>query len=381
MAKITLTHLALAALLLNLWGVPIVSAAAPPVSSPPRFSLLALPAPDAAAPPPWQPASLLAADAAAGTLLEWSVHKPDPEARQLAQESPKAREEGLLRLARGGVADVGAGAGEERSHDWRWRRAGWKDYAGVSVLAVGTAYFEHANGRPTEADWTARNGFDESIRDALRLNSRSARDATNLAGDVIMGVMIAAPVLDAFATLGIRDGEWDALWQTEMVNLEAFTFTSLISSLTQNLLARERPFVRNCEGGACADRLENRGFPSGHVAFAFTGAGLICNHHKYQSLYRDPAADRAACATGIGLAVADGILRIVSDSHYATDVLAGSALGLFSGFVLPRLLHYSRPQPPDPNKKQGAGSSLLKQISVVPLISGNATGLTCEFRF
>ena len=269
---------------------------------------------------------------------------------------------------------------EREGGDWRWRRAGGADYTAVSVVAVATAYFEHENGKPTKADWTSRNAFDESIRDALRLKSRSARHATSLAGDVIMGVMIAAPVLDSFAVLGIRGSRWDELWQTEMINLESFAFTSLVSSLMQNLLARERPFVRDCRGDVCESDLENRGMPSGHVAFAFTGAGLLCNHHAYQSLYDDPAADRAACAAGIGLAAVEGVLRIVADRHYATDVAVGTVIGLFSGFVLPRLLHYSHPVEPAPEKNKTSGG-LIERLAIWPRISSDSTSLHCEFRF
>jgi len=377
MVKLTLSHIAIASLLFNLAAAGSASAAAAYAPLTPQLSLSASKAPDVAPAADYGPASLIPlADAAPSSLA--AVPAPDVNLESsfsLAQaEAGPVTGEGSARAVAADAAATGD-AGKE----WRWRRAKGAEYATVSIAAIATAYFEHANGRPEEADWTSRNGFDESIRDALRLKSRSARRATGLAGDVLMGVMIAAPVLDSAATLGIRDGRWDALWQTEMINLESFTFTSLVSSLTQNLLARERPFVRDCQGGACESDLENRGFPSGHVAFAFTGAGLICNHHSYQSLYNDPAADRAACATGIGLAALDGVLRIVSDRHYATDVAAGTVLGLFSGFVLPRLLHYYHAVAQVPEKKKSG--ILIKQMTVSPLISGSSTGLICQFRF
>ena len=93
--------------------------------------------------------------------------------------------------------------------------------------------------------------------------------------------MIVAPVVDSFAILGLRDGRWDSLWQTSMLNAESFTFTSLVFSLMQNLIARERPFVRDCANGNCEFGLPNCCMPRGHAAFAFTGAGLICPHHDY----------------------------------------------------------------------------------------------------
>ena len=374
-----LFHIAAASLLSSL-AAAAAFAATPPFPPLPRYSLLT-PAAAGAAAPGRLPVSLtLPGDPLAESSDTSAELEPAPASTGLsvaALELPARFGEPEL-LAKETGADA-AGQTKRREHDWLWRRAGGMEYAVVSVAAVATAYFEHENGRPTEGDWTSRNEFDEEVRSALRLKSRSAREATDLAGHAIMGLMIAAPVLDSFATLGIRDGNWDAVWQNEMVNLESFTLTSLISSVTQNLLARERPFVRDCRDGDCESNLENRGFPSGHVAFAFTGAGLLCNHHRYQSLYNNPAADRAVCSAGIGLAVADGVLRLVADRHYATDVAAGTVLGLFSGFVLPRLLHYSHPIAA-PEKKQGA-KPLIKQMRILPMLSESGTGLGCEFRF
>lgn len=278
-------------------------------------------------------------------------------------------------------AEEAAGTGGAGT-DWRWRRAGMAEYVVVPLAIAGTLIFEKENGEPARPNWRARNGFDESVRDALRLKSRSARDTAHAIGDVLMGVMIAAPVVDSFATIGWRDARWDALIQTSMVNLESFAFTSLVSSLMQNLIAREKPFVRNCLNGNCDDDEQlNRSMPSGHVAFAFTGAGLLCSHQKYQSLH-DPATQRATCATGLGLAAADGIVRIMADRHYTTDVLAGTAIGLFSGFVLPRLLHYSWPEKsPDANPRSGSDDSLAERMTInAQLLSGGAA-LNWDLRF
>ncbi|QWV93120.1 phosphatase PAP2 family protein [Geomonas oryzisoli] len=282
-----------------------------------------------------------------------------------------------------GAAGSGAGGPVVAGADvpastWRWRRAGVADYLGVAVLGAGAIFVESAYGDP-EPKWKGTNGFDESVRDVLRLHSRGAREVAHHVGDALMYGMIAAPVIDSFATLGVRDRAWDTLWQTQMVNLESFAFTSFVSSLLQNLVAREKPFVRNCRNGECEGDQPNRSMPSGHVAFAFTGAGLVCNHHEYQSLYRDPASDRAACWTGLGLAAADGVARIMADHHYATDVMAGAAIGLFSGFLLPRLLHYDHPARPEPEQRRSG--SVIKGFSVRPMLSAGGAGVACDVRY
>ena len=277
-------------------------------------------------------------------------------------------------------------SGNESRHGgtgWSWRRAGMADYIGSSIALAGTLYSESVYGNPVTARWTARNGFDEGVRDGLRLKSSSARDAANTASDVLMGVMISAPVVDTFATLGIRDGNWDATWQTEIVNLESFAFTGLASSVMGNIIRRERPFVRNCGNGNCAEEAPNRSMPSGHEAFAFTGAGLLCTHHAYQHLYADPDTERAACAISLGLAATTGVLRIMADRHYATDVAVGTLIGLFSGFELPRLLHYSwrSDAEPVPGRPARQETSLVKQVIVAPRVLNGGAALKCDVIF
>lgn len=278
------------------------------------------------------------------------------------------------------VSAEAAAAERETAKKWRWRRAGVAEYVTVSLAAVGTAIFESQNREPDEAKWKETNGFDETMRDIFRLESRTARDATQNASEFIMGVMIAAPFLETFSTLGVRDASWSAQWQTQMVNVESFTLTSLLSSLMQNLLTRERPFVRNCRDGEdCEGYLENRSMPSGHIAFALTGAGLMCNHQEYQEIY-DPETERKICNTAIGVAVVDGVLRLVSDRHYTTDVLVGAAIGYFSGFILPRWLHYNHPvrQPEEP---KSATRPPVQLLAFTPELLRDGALLNCRFGF
>ena len=198
-----------------------------------------------------------------------------------------------------------------------------------------------------------------------------------------MGLLIAEPVIDSFATIGYRDHRWDALLQTSVINLESFTFTALISSVMENSIKRQRPYLQTCPDGSCANSPSNRSMPSGHTAFAFTGAGLFCTNHTYQSLYADTDLERTICATSLVLAGADGVARIMADQHYATDVIAGGVIGLFSGFVLPRLLHYYRPNKEVGQhcKKDTNENSLVKHVSFSPQLMNGGGILNCDIAF
>lgn len=370
MSNFPLSPIALAALLISL-----AAAAHPAAAVPPPLSLLP---PGPAEPIGCSSCSLLPESGLALSGLDAAAATGRPVTR--VGEAPwrlaQACSDSMGADAAGGGCEDAAETRPETKGLWRWPRTGAAGYAGIVLFGAGAALVESEYGRP-QAKWKGHNGFDDSIRDALRLGSREDRETARNIGDLLMWGMIAAPVLDSFATLGVRDGDWDAQWQTQMVNLESFAFTSLISAGVQTLVAREKPFVRNCQNGVCEGDNKNRSMPSGHAAFAFTGAGLVCSHHHYQALYHDPAADTAACATGLVLAAADGVVRIMADHHYASDVLAGSAIGLFSGFLLPRLLHYSHPEPSSNLQKTG----FLRRLSLRPLASAGSTGLSCELRF
>lgn len=273
------------------------------------------------------------------------------------------------------------GTGSPGTGSWRWRRAGWWDYLGSGLAIGATLFSESVYGEPGSARWRARNGFDEGVRDLLRISSKRGREVAEFSGDLLMGALIGAPVVDALATLGIRDRNWDALWQTEMINLESFAFTSLASSVLMNSVRREKPYARTCVGTNCEDYEErNRSMPSGHVAFAFTGAGLICTNHAFQHPYQDPANERLACGASLGVAAATGLLRIMADRHYTTDVLAGTGIGLISGFLLPRLWHYGFGPPPAATK-EGEGGATRGSLTLLPQPLEGGAALICQVRF
>lgn|GEM_PF-2366555 len=306
----------------------------------------------------------------------------------LAQFAPASAAEGTAGEGAVNQAPLAARAGDAAAGTpgcgkmWCWRRASVPEMAGIVAAAGITLYSEAAWGEPKTPAWTAANGFDDGIRNALRLHGQSARDAAGNVGDALMGALIAEPIVDSFYTLGYRDRNWEALWQTSVINLESFTFTSLVSSVTQNSVRRQKPFVRACPSGNCADEQPNRGMPSGHVAFALTGAGLYCTNHAYFSRY-DPATERLICGASIGAAVVDGVARVMADRHYATDVIAGSAVGLFSGFLLPRLLHYyhqSGAREGSPAAAKGE-RPLFERMSLAPQLLEGGGGLTCRLSF
>ena len=65
-------------------------------------------------------------------------------------------------------------------------------------------------------------------------------------------------------------------------------------------------------------------WPSGHTATAFVGATIL---HKEYGLTRSPWYSVA----GYGVATATGVMRVLNNRHWVSDVLSGAGIGIMSG--------------------------------------------------
>ena len=214
--------------------------------------------------------------------------------------------------------------------------------------------------------------FDDYFREALRLRAPGQRDTARIVSDwTALSAMSWAIALDSLI-VPIARGSTELSGQMLLMDAEAFSFSTLITTLIFKTVARARPSWAQCEGDAKYDPLCKHhpmgSFPSGHTNTAFTAAGLSCAHHQYVPLYGNPAADALACAGTLTLAAATGTLRVVGDRHYVTDVLVGALIGFGVGYGMPTLLHYGRTQ--DPVAAAPAMQPLGAMVPVGPVISG-----------
>jgi len=82
---------------------------------------------------------------------------------------------------------------------------------------------------------------------------------------------------------------------------------------------------------------ENDSFFSGHEAISASAATLICLQHLELGLFENKGWDATACGVGIAVGVSDGLLRIMADRHYASDVIVGAGVGVGSAFLVYKL--------------------------------------------
>jgi membrane-associated phospholipid phosphatase len=212
--------------------------------------------------------------------------------------------------------------------------------------------------------------FDDWMRERMVLGNRADRDTARLVGDIFYWGMSAYPVaVDlGVAALAVH---WspDVAWQMFWIDAQALALTGLISTYTQRLVGRNRPFADRCAADPeyddeCDDpESRSQSLISGHTAMAFTGAALVCVHHQHLPLYGGGAPDLIACTTSIAGASVVALSRIVGDRHYVSDALAGMTVGFVSGYLIPELLHYRFRGSPFALRKGGVSAMILPVVT------------------
>lgn len=197
----------------------------------------------------------------------------------------------------------------------------------------------------TQPHWIGGVLFDDSIRNALRVRSVSGLKAVRVSSDVIgTSIVVLVVGVDSFVVPLARDSTSVAT-QLPLMDVEAFALSSIVTFSGYDSVGRARPSYVDCQHNPGFDPACNisptASFPSGHVNEAFTAAGLSCAQHGSVPLYGGGLLDAMACARDLTLATADGVLRIMGDRHYTTDVLAGGAIGFAFGYGVPALLHFA----------------------------------------
>jgi hypothetical protein len=116
--------------------------------------------------------------------------------------------------------------------------------------------------------------------------------------------------------------EKENIEETGKTLAEALLFTEVLKSAGKGLTGRAPP---GPDTRASAFFEGGNYFPSGHTARAFTFATVLAERHG-----------RKAAWVAYPLATLVGLFRIESDSHWASDVLAGAALGWAVGKAVTR---------------------------------------------
>ena len=192
---------------------------------------------------------------------------------------------------------------------------------GAALLILGTwAYLRPAPSALQDPD--PRRIF-RPDRFAVDLSSASAATASDLFMDAGVGMPLVFFTKKTFKTDLLMLAESNLLCEG-------------ITQLSKGLFQRPRPFAyRSDHAGKPLGRDAFRSFISGHTSAAFNGAVLA--GVVYAKRHPGSKGSRAVWTAGLAAAAAAGTCRVLAGRHFPTDVLAGAAVGAFTGWLIPQL--------------------------------------------
>lgn len=255
----------------------------------------------------------------------------------------------------------------------RWTRFSTAQYMLTGALAGGmfaaNSWLRPASG----ARWQTDILLDAQARSLFGANTEVGRERASGISDYLRTGLVLYPfVIDSLLIAGIAHRSPDVAFQIGMISLQGMLLAKLITNLSKSLASRARPDDAGCvQGSELACDTRNESFISGHTSGAFAGAGLICAHHEHLKLYGSWLAGTIACGGALGLATTVGTLRMVSDRHHLSDVLAGAAIGFGAGYLMTKLTNYhfgSSPASDDSPEDE-------ELSSVTPLVDNRTLGL------
>ncbi|WP_205499679.1 phosphatase PAP2 family protein [Rufibacter psychrotolerans] len=165
--------------------------------------------------------------------------------------------------------------------------------------------------------------FDRSIHKLTQANRTALSNGT---ARLVEPMGTAVPLHATFATMFTIGAlaKRPKMREAALVGLGSLYANSLLTDQLKKAFQRHRPSTTNDNQlfeGADGDG-KNTSFPSSHTSNAFAAATAIA------SVYRD---SRWVPQVAYGVATLVGLSRIHDNKHWASDVLAGAAVGYLTG--------------------------------------------------
>lgn len=226
-----------------------------------------------------------------------------------------------------------------------WVRIGPGEGTGVAAAAAIAIALQFAL-HPSTDHWHDGILFDGDVRGPLRPSSAQARSRAATASDLgYFGLPLYQVLVEAGLVTWLGHRQPDAAAQLALLDIEAIAVNGLLTTVLQKSTARARPSLQGCAASStssdCLSSMHNESFPSGHTSVAFTVAASLCVQHSRLALLG--RADPFVCPAALAVATATGVLRVVADRHWSTDVIAGAALGSAVGTIVSLAHLRSRP--------------------------------------
>jgi membrane-associated phospholipid phosphatase len=102
----------------------------------------------------------------------------------------------------------------------------------------------------------------------------------------------------------------------------SFLDRSVIYLVSLTLAGLGNSFIKTATGVTRPDGSDDRSFPSTHTTLAFVSATFLHEEYKHKSIWYSIA--------GYSVATATGVLRMMNNEHWMSDVLVGAGLGILT---------------------------------------------------
>jgi membrane-associated phospholipid phosphatase len=219
-------------------------------------------------------------------------------------------------------------ASEPRSLEGGWPsdypKIGPVEAAAIGGVAVGALLVDFVVNPPSTPRWDEPILFDTAARNSLRAGSESGRATAATVSDIgYIGLPTYAIIGEAGLVTWLGKGQGDAALQLALIDAEVIALNGLITGVVQKSTGRARP-------DATPTATDNTSFYSGHTSTAFSVATALCVEHARLVIYGN-VADQIVCPAALTVAATTGLMRIVADRHWASDVIAGAIFGSVVG--------------------------------------------------
>ncbi len=170
----------------------------------------------------------------------------------------------------------------------------------------------------------------KSQKEAFRQDYNNPHVNTRLLTNFKTGIDDYTQFISPVTTVGLKLGgiEGRSDWQRLMVS----------AAMSYGIMAGLVNGIKYTASEMRPDGSTANSWPSGHTATAFVGATIL---HKEYGLTRSPWFS----VLGYGTATATGIMRVLNNRHWVSDVLSGAGIGIFSGelaYMLSDLIYKDR---------------------------------------
>ncbi len=195
--------------------------------------------------------------------------------------------------------------------------------------------------------------FDRDAEKFFNRNKSGFADGAAKVGEALGNGLYVLPL----AALGYAAGRLsddEKVMTSAKLTVEGFAISGILVNVIKYTAGRKRPASGEGPGAFHPFDFSPSGdsFPSGHAATAFAWAGAVAGVYQDRPLVQ---------AGALGLATLTALSRVYQHKHWASDVVAGSLIGYFTGRGLASL------------HGEGAG------VTVLPAEGGATALLTVRF--